>query len=596
MPKAKNLVSLFYEQAKERGELPFLWFKENKVYTSVSWSETARRVSALAHSLKTLGLEKGERVVLVSENRPEWFIADLAIMAAGGITVPAYTTNNTLDHQYVLGHSGATGIIVSTSSLAQKAIPAAIDASECRWAIGMERFGQGQESALPIHSWDKLISEGEQEKGTTPDIADELSRTDLACIIYTSGTGGAPKGVMLSHGAILCNCEGAWDVLEDLGLGEETFLSFLPLSHAYEHSAGQFFPLLLGAQIYYGEGAEHLLRNLAEVKPTIMTAVPRLYETMHIRITRGLEKEKPLKQKLFYKAEALGRKKYHSGGSLSPLERILDSLLEKLVRNKLRQRFGGRLKAMVSGGAALNEDIGLFFHALGLPVLQGYGQTEAAPVIAVNRPGKIDMATVGSPLKGVEVKLGEENEILVSGELLMSGYWKDPRNTAATIKEGWLHTGDIGEFDSEGRLKITDRKKDIIVLSGGDNISPARIESLLTLHSAINQAMVYGNKRAHLVAIIVPDEEFLDRWGEANKIPGVLASVYDNASLKISIAKAIDQINRQLSPLEKIRKFIIAREAFTIDNTMMTPTLKIRRHKIIESYAEEIEGLYRKSL
>ena len=268
--------------------------------------------------------------------------------------------------------------------------------------------------------------------------------------------------------------------------------------------------------------------------------------------------------------------------------------MEKLVRDKLRLRFGGKLKAMVSGGAALNEDIGLFFHSLGLPILQGYGQTEAAPVIAVNRPGIIDMSTVGPELKGVKIKIADDGEILASGELLMSGYWGDQKYTDGTIKDGWLHTGDIGELDSKGRLKITDRKKDIIVLSGGDNVSPARVESELSQQSAIHQIMVYGNKRPHLSAVIVPDEDFLDRWGEANNIAAVLASVHDNPSLKISIAKAVDQINKQLSPLEKVRKFVIAKEAFSIDNEMMTPTLKVRRHKVLEVYQDQLEALYAK--
>ncbi|MFD2204153.1 AMP-dependent synthetase/ligase [Kiloniella antarctica] len=593
-PHYKNLVSLFYEHAQERDEQPFLWFKENKVYWPISWAETSRRITAMARSLKSIGLAKGDRVVLVAENRPEWFIADLAIMAAGGITVPAYTTNTVENHQHVLNHSGAKGIIISTAALGRKALPAVEKSPECKWVITIDGIADDveQDRDLEIHSWEHLLAEGDKLDEDIEASAKKITRKDIACLIYTSGTGGLPKGVMLSHGAILCNCEGAWDVLYRLGLGEETFLSFLPLSHAYEHTAGQFFPLLLGAQIYYGEGAEHLLRNMSEAKPTIMTAVPRLYESMYSRITRGLDKEKPLKRSLFYKAEALGRKKYYDSNGLNIIEKLQDRVLEKLVRNKLRLRFGGRLKAMVSGGAALNEDIGLFFHSLGLPILQGYGQTEAAPVIAVNRPGIIDMSTVGPELKGVEIKIAEDGEILAKGELLMSGYWNDPKYTEETIKDGWLHTGDIGEFDDKGRLKITDRKKDIIVLSGGDNVSPARVEGELSYHPFIHQVMVYGNKRPHLTAIIVPDEDFLEQWGEASGIPGVLASVHNNPSLKISLAKAIDQVNKQFSPLEKVRKFIIAKEAFSIENKMMTPTLKVRRHKVLEIYKEQLDALY----
>ena len=271
----------------------------------------------MARSLKSIGLEKGDRVVLVAENRPEWFIADLAIMAAGGITVPAYTTNTIENHKHVLKHSGAKGAIISTAALCNKVLPAASEAPECKWAITINSLDTEQDSSLEIHSWEHLLAEGDKQEEDIEAQAKSFTRSDIACLIYTSGTGGLPKGVMLSHGAILCNCEGAWDVLYDLGLGEETFLSFLPLSHAYEHTAGQFFPLLLAAQIYYGEGAEHLLRNMSEAQPTIMTAVPRLYESMHSRITRGLDKGSSLKKSLFYKAEELGRKKYHAPDSLN---------------------------------------------------------------------------------------------------------------------------------------------------------------------------------------------------------------------------------------------------------------------------------------
>ncbi len=423
---------------------------------------------------------------------------------------------------------------------------------------------------------------------------DRAGRGDTACFIYTSGTGGAPKGVMLSHGNIICNCMGAHDLLQTFGLSDEVFLSFLPLSHSYEHTAGQFFPISIGAQIYYAESVEQLLNNLAEARPTIMTAVPRLYETMHQRIRRGVEKQGGLKAKLFHKAEALGRKKIAAPGSLSLMERLQDRLVERLVRDKVRGRFGGRLKAMVSGGAALNLDIGTFFTALGLPLFQGYGQTEAAPVVSANPPGHIKLETVGPPLKGVEVKIAEDGEILVRGELVMLGYWQDPDATARAVHDGWLHTGDIGELDQDGYLKITDRKKDIVVLSGGDNLSPARVESFLTLQPEIAQAMVYGDKRPHLVALIVPDADFLKTWAKAQGKPTDLAALQDDPALHKALAPVVEQVNKTLSNLERVRRFTLAAAPFTTDNAMLTPPMQNHRHRIAERPAEPPGALYGK--
>jgi long-chain acyl-CoA synthetase len=300
-----------------------------------------------------------------------------------------------------------------------------------------------------------------------------LGRDDLACFIYTSGTGGQPKGVMLSHGNIMANIRGVWALLERIGMGEEVFLSFLPLSHAYEHTAGQFLPIALGAQIYYAEGVETLTTNMLEARPTIMTCVPRLYEVLRHKIVAAIERQNGIQARLFHLAVDLGRRRYRDGRLPLPLA-LVDRLLDPLVRAQVKARFGGRLKALISGGAPLNVDIGLFFTALGLPVLQGYGQTEAAPVVSVNLPDRPKLDTVGPPLDGVEVKIAEDGEILIRGDLVMRGYWKDEEATAQVLRDGWLHTGDIGEIDADGYIKITDRKKDIIVNSGGDNIAPAR--------------------------------------------------------------------------------------------------------------------------
>jgi long-chain acyl-CoA synthetase len=403
--------------------------------------------------------------------------------------------------------------------MADKLLPAAIEAPDCQILVSIEDLEVDQVTTVHLHRWDQVESDGAEQDDDVSDVVARARRDEVCCFIYTSGTGGVPKGVMLSHGNLLANCLGAYRLLADYGLEQEVFLSFLPLSHSYEHTAGQFFPMSIGAEIYYAEGAEHLLANLAEVRPTIMTAVPRLYESMHQRIRRGVVKQGGLKQKLFEQAVTLGRKQLDGPGRLSAAEWLVNGLAERLVRAKVRQRFGGRLKAMVSGGAALNPEIGGFFAALGVPVLQGYGQTEAAPIISANPPGRVKMATVGPPLEGVEVRIAPDGEILVRGELVMKGYWRDEAATAEAIRDGWLHSGDIGEFDDDGYLKITDRKKDILVLSGGDNVSPARIEGLLTLEPEIAQAMVLGDKRPNLVALLVPDEEFLRDWAKSQAKP-----------------------------------------------------------------------------
>ena len=587
-----SLPAVFYHQAARLADRNFLWDKRNGAFRPRTWHAVERDVTNLAKGLGALGLEPGERIVLVSENRPEWLIADVGIMAAGGITVPAYTTSTISDYRHILTDSGAVGVIVSTDALARRVLPAAIDAPDCKWCIMIEEMTLGQSATLDLHEWDDVLAKGAADPQDVAVKVDQIKRGDTACFIYTSGTGGAPKGVMLSHGAILCNCMGAHALLEELGLEDEVFLSFLPLSHAYEHTAGQFFPMSIGAEIYYCPGVEQLLPSLAEARPTIMTAVPRLYETMYLRILRGVGKQSPLKQRLFHLAVDLGRKRYRDPGSLSLLERIQDAIVERLVRGKVRGQFGGRLKAMVSGGAALNPDIGEFFLALGLPILQGYGQSEAAPVISANPPSRVKIDTVGPPLKGVEVRIAPDGEVLVRGELVMQGYWHNEEASEAALKDGWLHTGDMGELDADGYLKITDRKRDILVLSGGDNVSPARVEGFLTLRPEVHQAMVFGDKRPHLVALVVPDETFLAEFAKARGAAPDLAKFKDDEELRAAIGGVIDQVNRGLSNLEKVRRFAIAPEPFTVDNEMMTPTLKIRRHRIIQVYGDTLRALY----
>ena len=588
-----NLAAMFFDQVDRFGDRPFLWAKRHGAYKALSWGDTAARVTPLARGLMALGVEPGDRVVLVSENRPAWLVADVAIMAMGAITVPAYITNTEDDHLHILRDSGAKGAIVSNRRLAEKLLPAAHKAPETEFVIAMDPPEISQGLDVDVLHLDHVLEKGQEGHQNIVGLAQGWAPGDTACVIYTSGTGGAPKGVMLSHRNILSNCEGARNALQGLGMTNEVFLSFLPLSHSYEHMAGQFFPMSIGAEIYYAEGADTLAANMVEARPTIMTAVPRLYETFHHRITLGINKTGGLKKKLFMKAVELGTLRYQRPGSLSLGQTIADKVLDRLVRDKVRKRFGGRLKALVSGGAPLNPDIGLFFTALGLRILQGYGQTETSPSISVNTPESMKLHTVGPPMKGVEVRIADDGEILVKGDLVMQGYWGNPEATRETIRDGWVHTGDIGIIDEDGHLQITDRKKDIIVNSGGDNVAPQRVEGILTMEPEIAQAMVYGDRHPHLVGLLVADAEWLAEWAEKAGKPAPPSDPSGDPELLKALGEVLERANGTLSPVEKVRRFILAAEPFTIDNGLLTPTLKIRRHKIKEIYGDALEALYR---
>ncbi|MDR7155945.1 long-chain acyl-CoA synthetase [Sphingobium xenophagum] len=586
--KFPNLVTMFFARAGEKGDAPFLWRKTDGAWQSLSWNAVAQQVASLSAALKAQGLKPGDPVMLVSENRPEFCIADLAIMAAGCITVPTYITNTTRDHQHILTDSGARAVIVSTAKLAQVLMPAVVR-SQADFIIGMEPL-RGTQGQIACHMWDDLIAAHPVDVASCA-AAQTAARQDQACIIYTSGTGGAPRGVMQHHGAILLNAEGAGAVVaEDFGWGEEVFLSFLPLSHAYEHSGGQFLPMLLGGQIYYSEGLEKLASNIEETRPTIMVVVPRLFEVLRARIMKSIEKQGKFPNYLMAQALRIAAKEQHGRKSL--LDRPMKALLARTLIPKIRARFGGRLKALVSGGAPLNPDVGLFFDAMGLTLLQGYGQTEAGPVVSCNRPrAGIAMDTVGPPLDGVEVKIAEDGEILVRGELVMHGYWRNPAETAKVLKDGWLHTGDIGEFDAKGRIRITDRKKDLIVNDKGDNVAPQKVEGMLTLQAEIGQAMVHGDRRPYLVGLIVPDAEWTLEWAQAKGL--TLAEARADPSYMAALRAAVDRVNSDLSVTERVRRFILADEPFTIENEEMTPSIKIRRHVIRKRYADRLDALYK---
>ena len=562
--KINSLVELYFEKYKEKNILPkqpFLKWLKNEKNDFLTWDQVKQRIVILSEYLSK-SLSSGDRCVLLSENRPEWLITDIAIMNAGGVTVPLFTTYSEKDYEYIINDCKPKICIVS-NDIQFKKIKKFIS-NETR-VLSIENFNEKIESIENI--FEKY---SKKEIHSVPvDYNQKITRKNLACIIYTSGTTGNPKGVMLSHGGILSNCEGAQEILESLVKDDKpVFLTWLPLSHSYEHTV-QYVQISLGAKVFYAESLEKLLPNMSVAKPTIMTAVPRFYQNLYSKIFLNFSKQKGFKKKLIESTILLGTKTLNKE-RLNLKQKIVNFFCEILVRRKIKNQFGGKLKAFVSGGGALDQKIGEFLNSIGLPTLQGYGLTETSPVVSCNIPGKIKIETVGPPFKTNEVRIAEDGEILVKGENVMLGYWNMKKETDDIIKNGWLHTGDIGEITKDGNLKITDRKKEIIVNLGGDNISPSKIENLLCLNEKIKQSFVYGDKKTYLVALIVSESE-------------------EN---KKEIEFYLENLNKSLSLVEKVKKFKLIKEEFTIENGMLTPTLKLKRKKILNKYKEELEKLY----
>ena len=569
-----SLIELFFYQADKQDQKSIFleWLNPNNKKT-FTWGETKLNIFKLSKIIKEI-IKEGDRCLLVSENRPEWFISDLSIMLSGGITVPAYTTYTEDDYKYLIEDCEPTLIIVSNNDMLKKLNKTINEKDFIKNIITLDEIDQVV-SNLNINSKEKYLDFGSIIKN---DLSDKdkiqnnnLKRTSPACIIYTSGTGGNPKGVILSHGGILNNLVGACEIMKPLFDSRPIFLTWLPLSHSYEHCV-QFAQIAVGAKVFYAEKIEKLLENISEAKPTIMTAVPRFYQNLYNKININLKKQTGFKAKLIDATLRLGKKKLLKE-KMTFSEKLLNLLVEVLVRKKIKKQFGGNLRAFVSGGGALDQEIGKFLNSVGLPTLQGYGLTETSPVVSCNPIHKIKVETVGPPFKGNQVKIADDGEILVKGENVMLGYWNKKEETENAIRDGWLHTGDIGEIDPEdGYLKITDRKKDIIVSAGGDNISPAKIENMITNEAEIDQCMVYGDKKNYLVALIVPSKEFLKEKEKINKV--------------------LENINKKLTLIEKIKKIQLIDENFSIENGLLTPTMKVKRKKVTEKYKKELEKLY----
>jgi long-chain acyl-CoA synthetase len=565
----KSLIDLFFYQAgKQNPQSAFLEWLNPKNKKKFTWGETSSNIYKLAKTLKA-SIADGDRCLLVSENRPEWLISDIAIMLANGITVPAYTTYTEKDYKYLIEDCQPSVIIVSNDEMHDKLKNIIDEKSFIRKVITFEKIQKINYKNKYLH-FNSITENNLQENDKIKNSS--IKRNSPACIIYTSGTGGNPKGVILSHGGILNNLEGACEILKPLIDKRPIFLTWLPLSHSYEHTV-QFAQIAVGAKVFYAEKIEKLLDNISEAKPTIMTAVPRFYQNLYNKINMNMKKAKGFKAKLIKATIYLGKKELLKQ-KMNFSEKLMNSIVNVLVRKKVKKQFGGNLKAFVSGGGALDKEIGEFLNAIGLPTLQGYGLTETSPVVSCNPIHKIRVETVGPPFKGNQVKIAEDGEILVKGENVMLGYWNKKEETEKVLKDGWLYTGDIGEIDpQDGYLKITDRKKDIIVSAGGDNISPAKIENQLSNSPAIDQSMVYGDGKKYLVALIVPSKEFVNKKEKINEI--------------------VNEINNGLTLTEKIKKFYLINENFSIENGLLTPTMKVKRNKVIVKYKNILENFYK---
>ena len=563
--KINNLLDLFFLQYKKQDKNNIFLNSLKDPSKKFSWDITFTNILKLSNLISKY-INKGDRCLIISENRPEWMITDLSIMLAYGITVPAYTTYTERDYEYIIDDCSPTLVFVSNDEQYQK----------IKNIIPKKNFIKKIIIFDPIDNLDKdfyLNIEGifKNKELINKDIPNlEIKRKDPACIIYTSGTQGNPKGVILSHGGILNNCEGSCQLLKPIISKHPRFLTWLPLSHSYEHTV-QFVQIAVAAKVFYSEGIEKLIKNMNDCNPEIMTAVPRFYQNLYQKINTTFNQAKGMKKLLVEKTVNLGKKKLFKN-KFSFSENFINFICEKIVRKKIKKQFGGKLKAFVSGGGALDKEVGSFLNAIGLPTLQGYGLTETSPVVSCNPINDIRVETVGPPFKGNIVKIAEDGEILIKGENVMLGYWNNEEETKKVLKDGWLHTGDIGEFDNS-YLKITDRKKDIIITPGGDNISPVKIENDLTKSNFIEQALVYGDNKQYLVSLIVLS---IDQKNVPNK----------------KIQQEIEKINKNLPKIEKIKKYFVINEQFSIENGMLTPTLKLKRYKIIQKYKNEFEKLY----
>lgn len=575
---------------------PLLMAKRDGAYRPISYREVRRNADLTALGLAALGIRAGDRVSIIAENRPEWVYADQAIAALGAISVPVYPTMTAKQNEYIFNDAGVRAVIVSNQFQLGKVLKSIDAVPTLEHVIVMnEGFEAADGRVLSLR---RLWELGEEFEKRHARYLDETRRRvkpeDLLTLIYTSGTTGNPKGVMLTHSNICTNIRDAATCIEIVE--NDVLLSFLPLSHSFERMAGNYTAMACGATIAYAESIETVQANLVEVRPHIVTTVPRLFERMYSRVMKQIDAAPPLRKKMFFWAIDVG-KKYaaaRKAKKFSPLLSLQHAIADRLVHSKLREKLGGRIKFMVSGGAALPKEFGEFFEAVGILILEGYGLTETSPVISVNRYDDYRFGTVGKPIPNVEVKIAPDGEILARGPNIMKGYWNLPEETAAVIEpDGWFHTGDIGEFDSDGFLRITDRKKHLLVSSGGKNIAPQPIENLFLASKYIEQFVLIGDRRMYCTALVVPDFDALKAYASERGIgPLHNHELVRHPDIYALIEKDIEEIQKDLANFERVRKFILLAKPFTIEDGELTPTQKVRRKVVEEKYAHLIERMY----
>lgn len=575
---------------------PFLLHKVDDTYRGITYSEVRSRVETFAFGLASLGLKRGDRVAIIAENRPEWVISDLAIVSLGAIDVPIYPTMTAKQIEFIFNDAGVKMAIVSNQFQLNKVMRVYPEVTTLEKVILIVEKGTIPEP--DTISFSAVMDLGKAHRKEQPDLlATSMAMVkpeDLLTLIYTSGTTGNPKGVMLTHENLVSNIKAAASVI-DFG-SEDIMLSFLPLSHSFERMAGYYTGMACGVTIAYAESVETVRDNMLEVRPTIVTTVPRLFERIHSRVMKQMDASSPAKKKIFHWAISVGRAfaeaKKRGGAGLSL--RLRHAVADRLVYSKLRERTGGRMRFFVSGGAALGKEFGEFFEAVGITIIEGYGLTESSPVISVNHLDNYKFGSVGPVVPGVEVRIESDGEILARGRNIMKGYWNNPEATRQAVdEEGWLHTGDIGFLDPEGFIHITDRKKHLFVSSGGKNIAPQPIENLFLSSKYIEQFMLIGDRRMFLTALIVPDFEALREFADSMNIR--YSSNTDLARdplINELMDKEINKIQQDLANYERVRRFTLLEKQFSIEEGELTPTQKIRRKVIEERYSNIIDGMY----
>lgn len=571
-------------------------YKDSGTYVGIGYQELKGRVHRFANGLAALGAKRGDRVAIISENRPEWAISDLACVSLGAIDVPVYPTMTAKQTEFIFNDAGVTLAIVSNTSQLNKVLKIAHDVKTLKHIVVMnDKSVVAGSDAL---NFERVMEKGDEFQRQHPDhFTDALKMVrpdDLLTFIYTSGTTGNPKGVMLTHGNLVSNIINSAEVIQiEPGF---KMLSFLPLCHSFERMAGYYTGMACGATIAYAESVETVRDNMLEIQPEVITTVPRLFERIHSRIVKQVDTLPPVRRKLFYWAVGVGREFQlaRKRKAVTPILKVRHALADRLVFSKLRARTGGRMRFFVSGGAALPREFGEFFEAVGLKIIEGYGLTETSPVLTVNRLENYKFGSVGQPIPGVELRIAEDGEILARGPNIMQGYWNNPEATKEVIsKDGWFHTGDIGIIDSDGFVYITDRKKHLFVSSGGKNIAPQPIENLFLGSKYIEQFVLIGDRRMFLTALIVPDFDALKEYARSHNLSyksnGDLVRLEEMYRL---IESDIQSAQRDLANFERVRKFVLLEKPFSIEDGELTPTLKVKRKVVEERYANLIEGMY----